>query len=313
MLSIAEHEIDCQCPRADHVHGTYTMYVVHRCRCDSCRTSAATRKRERNREQLYGRYHLVPADPARNHVRSLMSQGMGWKRVAEVANVSTSTLYPILYGKGGSNPKEHRPPRKQIRKDISEKLLAVELDLLPGALVDDLGARRRLQALVAIGWSQHRLAPMLGMLPSNFPLLIHGRCSKITKRKAQDVSDLFDRLWDQEPAAETRFEQAGITRAKKYAEEHGWAPAAAWDDIDDPYEKPKHDLKDNIDPRSRGAIEKVDRLELVILDGYGDNDDTYIRAGWSSRMSGWAVLRRMNRLDLIDRLRRNDLDREIAS
>lgn len=89
--------------------------------------------------------------------------------------------------------------------------------------------------------------------------------------------------------------------------------AAAWDDIDDPNEQSKADLVDeSIDRRSLSAIEKIDRLELLTLDGYGDTDATYVRAGWASRMSGWKVLQRMDRLDLVERLQRNDQSRQVA-
>lgn len=301
----------CDCKVANHEHGEASMYVHHKCRCDVCKAGNRERERARNRARLYGRSRLTDAEPARVHVRELMAAGMGIKRIATVAGISPGRISDLLYGRGGTDP---RPPRKQINKEFEAKLLAVTVDLAPGATVDDLGSIRRLKALVAMGWSQHRLAELLDMESTNLGRIIHGDRFEIRLSTARRIAEIFDARWDKTPPATTRFERAGVTRAKEYAKAHGWVTAAAWDDIDDPTEKPKADLEDeSIAPQSRASLEKIDRLELLILDGYGDDDATYIRAGWASRLSGWAVLRRMGREDLIERLHRNDLVRQVAS
>lgn len=302
----------CDCKRARHTHGTDTMYKVHRCRCDQCREAATARARARNREHLYGRHHLTDAEPSRQHIRGLMDQGMGWKRVAKAAGLAPSSVYAILWAQDSKS--RTRPMRKQINKAMEATLLAVELDLADHMIIDNLGSLRRLRALVAMGWSQKRLAKILGMQPANFGTVIHGRREGITVKTAKRIDEVFTDLWDKTPDATTRFEQAGITRAKREADAKGWVTAAAWDDIDDPDEEPKGDVVDlTVDHRSLPSLEKIDRLELLIRDGYGDTNDTYVRAGWSSRESGWAVLRRMDRTDLVDQLRRNDTARQIAS
>lgn len=302
----------CDCKRARHTHGDNVMYTIHKCRCDTCREAAVDRARARRKNQLYGRYHLTDAEPSRQHIRSLMAQGMGWKRIAKAAGLSPSSVYPILWAQDTKSKK--RPMRKQISKTMEAKLLAVTVDMAEGAVVSSLGSVRRLQALAALGWSQHRLAEILGMFPANFGKVIHGERGGIRVSTANQIEALFNENWDKTPVAATRFEQAGITRAKREAAAKGWVTAAAWDDIDDPNELPKADLVDEtVDHRSLPAIEKIDRLELLTLDGYGDTDATYVRAGWASRMSGWKVLQRMDRLDLVERLQRNDQSRLVAS
>lgn len=301
----------CACKRARHEHGDNVMYVIHKCRCDVCRTAKTARERENRRAKLYGRGYLTDAEPARRHLRWLMAEGMGWKRVAKSAGVSPSTVYPLLYGRGGDDP---RPPRKQISKALEAKLLAVTPDMAAGSIVDNLGSVRRLQALAAAGWSQHRLAGMLGMFPGNFGKIIHGERGGILVSTAKKIEAFFDDHWDKEPNANSRFERAGITRAKREAAAKGWVTAAAWDDIDDPTEEPKGDIVDeSVNHRSLSALNKIDRLELLVRDGYGDEEHTFVRAGWSSRPSAWKVLQRMGRLDLVDSLQRNDLSRQIAS
>lgn len=300
----------CDCPRARHDHGDNVMYVHHKCRCSVCKTANRDRERARARAKLYGRNRLTDAEPARVHVRELMAAGMGIKRIAEVAGMTANRIGELLYGRGGKDP---RPPRKQISKVLESKLLAVKLDLADGANTDSLGSIRRLRALVAMGWSQSRLAQRLDMEQTNFGGIIHGDRFEILVSTAKRVEALFDELWDQPPPAETHHQKISVSRSKTYAKSHGWAPPAAWDDIDDPREKPKHNLEDSTPARSRRLVEKLDRLELLILDGYGDNDDTFVRAGWGSQNSGYATLRRAGREDLIERLRRNDLTRQVAS
>ena len=50
----------------------------------------------RTRQTAYGRWQpYVDAQPVRDHINTLRAQGMGWKRVAEVANVEPSVLWKI--------------------------------------------------------------------------------------------------------------------------------------------------------------------------------------------------------------------------
>lgn len=260
---------DCQCKRAQHQHGTRTAYVVDRCRCRSCRDANTAAERERGRQKLYGRYDkLVDASDVRAHLQELMAAGMGWKRVAAVAGVATGTVYPILYGRHLDDPghPEHRPPRKQITREVHDKLMAVELDLAGGALVDGTGTARRLQALVALGWSHSRLAVRLGILPTNLGPTIHGtrRATAATERA---VRELYAELWNQEPTAANRWEQTGITSAKRYAVRHRWVPPMAWDDdtIDDPEATPFVD--EFRERKQRPAIEVVEDLEFLLDQG----------------------------------------------
>lgn len=226
----------CDCKQARHTHGDNVMYSIHGCRCDVCKTARSDMERKRRRTKLYGRYHLTDAEPSRQHIRALMSDGMGWKRIAEAAKVSPSSVHPILYGRGGYDP---RPPRKQISKTLEAKLLAVTPDMAPGSTVDATGTARRLQALAVMGWSQHRLARMLNMEPASLNKITHRVRRRVLRSTAERVEEIFEAGWNRPPETSTRFEQAGVTRAKREAAEKGWVPAAAWDDIENPAERPK--------------------------------------------------------------------------
>ncbi|MBI4900922.1 MAG: hypothetical protein HY829_10645 [Actinobacteria bacterium] len=235
--------------QTSHPHGARARYVLDRCRCEKCTASTRTYENERERRRAIEKWHantsaLVPGDTVRAHLRELMDAGMGWKRIAAAAGVGCSTVYPILYGKHLSNPAhpDHRPPRKQVRREVAEKLLAVRYMPAGGTLIESTGARRRLQALVAIGWSQTRLAAVLGMELANLNTLILGRGQRmVTQKTADAVRALYDRCWLAPPIPANRFEQSGITRARHVAQDHDWAPPLAWDDdeIDDPDARPQ--------------------------------------------------------------------------
>lgn len=236
------HE-DCRCPRTQHVHGSRTTYVVHKCRCDACREDNRIMQRQRELAKIYGRYDkLVDAAPVRAHVLALMAQGMGHKRIAAKAGLrGTGTITGILWGKYLDQPDhpEHRPPRKQILRTNADKLLAVTLDVAPGQKVDATGTRRRVQALTCAGWSLSEISRRLGIVRTNFRLH-EDDCTLVSAATARAVRDLHDQLWDQQPPTATHWQQGAITRARRHAKRHGWVPTMAWDDeaIDDPAATP---------------------------------------------------------------------------
>lgn len=297
----------CDCPRAHHTHGENVMYVKHRCRCNACRDASMSLQRATRRAKALGRGYLTNAEPARRHVRDLMAGGMGWKKIATTAGIPMNTMSGLLYGNGPIDP---RPPRKQISRMLEAKILSVELD---PTTVSAVGTVRRVQALSAAGWSISRVAKRLSMYPSNLGRIMRNPHKSIRVETAKKIEAVFDELWDKRPPAANAIEAARVRRVRLDAAAKGWVPAAAWDDIDDLQEEPKANLADSIPARSRALVEKIDRLELLIQEGYGDNDDTFIRAGWGKQNSGYIALRRAGREDLINALRRNDIVRQVAS
>ena len=196
------------------------------CRCDLCREANRAEHSRVDRLRLYGQWQpYVDAVPIREHLEALGRAGIGWKRVALLSGVSTSSVSGILYGRPG------RPPTRGVRRETAAAILAVRPGaeaVAPAALVDAAGTRRRLQALVAIGWSKSRLAARLDMLPGNFGQAMQRE--QVTAATARAVRDLYDELWATPPAEGTRREKASAVRARKYATEHGFVPPLAWDD-----------------------------------------------------------------------------------
>lgn len=210
------------------------------CRCETCRaanTRVAAEYRARKAREQWGTVPplRVDAEPVRVHVRSLMAGGVGWERVARLAGVPKATVRALLYGADRS-----RNPTARMATGTANKLLAVQTDgsVADGRFIDATGTHRRVQALIAVGWSSSEIMRRIGWDPANITnLLGRGVVRAATARKVQAV---FTELWDQPPPDRTGFERWTADQARRKAAANGWAPPAAWDDdIDDPKAKPR--------------------------------------------------------------------------
>jgi hypothetical protein len=218
-------------------HGTPAKYTMEGCKCVLCRKAVSDYAAHRNRLIAYGRWDpYVDAGPVRAHIEQLQAAGIGWKRVARLAGLAPSTVEKILYGA----PYRGMGPSKRIRHATADKILAVEagLDALGGAaVVDAAGTRRRLQALVAIGWSQARLARRIGVSPANFTTML--KRDRVLASRARQVRGLYEELWDTAPPCASQQERVASERAKAFAAARSWPRPMDWDDdIDDPQAQP---------------------------------------------------------------------------
>ena len=219
-------------------HGTRSCYAAG-CRRPECTRANSEAGSRRNRLIAYGRWQprpLVDAGPAREHLLALAAEGTGWRQAARQAGLPVDTVRNLLYPRGARGRVARTSPR------VAAAVLAVRTDpaLLPGSVcVDAVGTRRRLQALVALGWSQRRLAAMLGVSPQSFGHLIHDR-DQVTAATFRAVRDLYDRLWNTAPPAAGPGERISVSRALRASAARGWPPPGAWDDdlIDDPAASP---------------------------------------------------------------------------
>lgn len=290
---------DCTHPRARHQHGTRNGYVLDRCRCYDCKVASRDYENARTRAIAYGRpSRYVDAEPVRLHLRALMDQGMGMKRIAEKAGLSHGSVSPVLYGKGKVTS-EHRPPRARLLRANADALLAVTLDLAPAKTVANVGTARRIQALVAVGWSMSKIATAAGVHPSNFVPVAHGR-RDVRASTAKAIAELYDAWWDQQPPTSTTPDLIAYRRSLTFAAEHGWVPPLAWDDdeIDDPTATPH--TGESADAPSRGRrvhAEDVEQLhdEGLTLDGILDRlhvgrDSIYIALKRQGRLDLWNLL-----------------------
>jgi transposase-like protein/lambda repressor-like predicted transcriptional regulator len=235
---------DCEHPGHPHEHGTLLAYQKDECRCLECRAANAAATRLRNRELTYGRWSpLVNADLVRAHIARLRSTGLGVPRIAELAGVSERWLRQIVHGDKGQL-------QAHVRADTARRLLAVDAEranLAPNRKIDGTGTRRRLQALVALGWPPAWIAERLGRDRANFRQALF--TDEVTARTAGDVAALYNQLWNTRPKPETPRGERAVADALAMAAQRQWLTPMAWDDIDTDPEPPTppSDALDDID------------------------------------------------------------------
>ncbi len=172
----------------------------------------------------------VDAEPIRQHITALARAGISLRRIGELSGVSRGALQALVYGK----PAIGRPPNRKLRTAAAERILAIEAtpDTQPdhGLVSDCTGTLRRIQALIALGWSMTRLAEHLGRDPSGISRLLTTRT--VTVGTARNIRNLYPQLAWQPPPATTPGERASVEAARRYAHARHWPTPAAWDDID---------------------------------------------------------------------------------
>jgi DNA-binding NarL/FixJ family response regulator len=218
------------------VHGTRVAYVKDRCRCTDCTAANAAAGRVVHRAQTFGRWRpFVDAAPVREHIRALRAAGIGVEQIAMLAGISTSHVREL-----GHHGRDGNSDIRRVRPETAQRVLRVRIDQAnraPRSHVVATGTRRRLQALIAVGWPHDELATRLGR--SSASLRRSMLSNSVTAQTAQDVSNLYEQLWKLRLPQSTDDQRAAADAARASAAERGWLPPLAWDDIDtDP--DPRH-------------------------------------------------------------------------
>jgi hypothetical protein len=106
---------------------------------------------------------------------------------------------------------------------------------------DATGARRRLQALIALGHPAASLAHRLQIAPRRVSSLVYGTTVTVTPCMHAAVCELYDQLWDVPPPERTLAERKAAAAARTLAASQGWPTPMGVDDdrIDDPAYRPR--------------------------------------------------------------------------
>jgi len=107
--------------------------------------------------------------------------------------------------------------------------------------VDSRATRRRLQALLRLGWTVQQLGAALGRSSQRLEWVLDSH--RVTAATAQQVSDIYERLSLGPPTTTTPEQQEAAEHARTRALRCGWLAPLAWDDIDndpDPGPSPAH-------------------------------------------------------------------------
>lgn len=233
-------------------HGTYSRYARHGCRCDLCRDAARSYRRRLGYDYSNGIRRLVDATQVRVHIERLSARGWTQEQIAAAAGVSQPTVTDIV-----------SRPRSRVRRDTARAVLDVRLDQVapvPRGLVDATGTRRRLQALMALGYTTADVARRVGVGESSLQQTAEGRWERVKSVTATKVARVYRQLLHL-PAPKSKHAE----KARNDAMACGWHGPMAWADIDDPACVP--------DPGEPLAPRSVHPADVAELAAQGLDDD----------------------------------------
>lgn len=177
------------------------------------RSAIAAYDRRRHHAVAAGTWlYPEPAVNVQKHIDLLISQGMSYSQIATAAGVAERTVRGVR-------------KRSTLRGMTAAAILAVQPQPRPARadLVPNIGTMRRVQALVALGWSLTELGARSGMPVQQVWDLAHGRKPQIKATTRGRIDDLFEQL---------SATPGTSRRARACAAKRGWLPPLAWDDID---------------------------------------------------------------------------------
>lgn len=214
-------------------HRNLTCVKEYRCRRPECVARHNAYQRRVYRQKGYGTWQpLVDAAPARAHIDALRAAGHSIPDIQKQANVSAATLARILYD--GTNKRADR-----IRPEVAQRILAVPVRPAPvkaTTVIDATGTRRRLQALIFMGWTLTALGPRLGFHPRRLTDLMYSE--RVLASTARRIADGYRIVQTLDPVAHGVPERSA-KQSRNLAAREGWYGPLAWDDIDDPKAKPE--------------------------------------------------------------------------
>lgn len=237
---------------------------IPRCYCPPCRAAERAYDKRRRYLNTTGRTLRVPAAPVAAHINTLLAAGAGWVQLAELAEVSQSSLSKIRCAQ-----------QETVNRTVAARILAIK----PGQgiparrSVPALGAIRRVRALMALGHTCKTIQGTTGLDHTVMHGLVNGHLTTIYASTHNAIADAYRRL-------ATR--PGSNARARNRARREGWHGPLAWDDnIDDPDATP--DTAEVPDPDlKRDELAVLRREEIWLLATAGaDNEEIAARIGVS--------------------------------
>lgn len=194
----------------DHTHG-----VPSNCEHPDCRTAQQRYQKRWRHDRHQGLPRTTDATPVRTHIAGLVGHGMSIRSIAGEAGTSASIVSRV-----------HRGRTARLRNPLADRILAVQPGIATrtygpwSPFVPRVGTVRRLQALIALGWTHTAMTARCGHRTA--PLL-HQRGRWVTRGVHDDVAAMYRRLCTRPgPSQRTRVRAAKL----------GYLPPVFWDDID---------------------------------------------------------------------------------
>jgi len=248
----------------------------------------ATQKRYRARRHRFGGHLLVDAEPYRLQLQRWRDLGWSYPAIAQAVGVDVSTIQRIS---GNDTAKLSQWVYRETAQRIDN---ANFVRVHGGVQVPAMFARRRLQALAAIGWTQAAIIDTSG--------IPRGTINSALYRSDQITADTHQAIrWIYEPMSASPQDGTSAHRARLNAARNGWAPPAAWDDIDDPDAVPhgirQAGARDQMRSRYGDAAETIAELA-----DRGDDLQAIMAHLGITKGAVYKALKRGQRLDVWDLL-----------
>jgi len=181
---------------------------------------------------------FVEAGPVRDRIHAINRAGMPTTALADKLGLPESALGHLMWKRDGV-------PSRQVRTETAELVMVFwpTLDDFPAAsLIDATGTKRRVQALMTLGWTQRYLAGRAGISERSISRAL-GK-ERVTATFARNVAALYDELWRRSPDRSEVDPQAA-QRLRQYATAMKFVSPLGWDDetIDDPEAVPQTDAE----------------------------------------------------------------------
>lgn len=162
---------------------------------------------------------LIPSKPAADHINRLVALGWSFKALEYMAgeHITDVTLNNLATGRHDT-----------CERKTAAAALAIPYTLAPNALVDDtafiplLGARRRVQALLRLGWNHATMRRHAGVDTSH---IVRGTYQSLTARKWRAIDNMYQQLCMTPGPSHITTNRARTA---------GFAPPLAWLAIDNP-------------------------------------------------------------------------------
>lgn len=177
------------------------------------------------RDRARGRARYVPAEPVRRKLQQFLDADVPVRALSRSSGLSAPALRAIVDG-------ERDVVQRRTAEYVSRLTLTGVYEQQQSGHVPKVGAVRRVQALMAMGWTRNHITEAGA---TSLPRVLSGPGNLITLEKWREIKDVYDQLgMTPGPSPET----------KGHARSRGYSPPLAWDDstIDNPHARPHIDV-----------------------------------------------------------------------
>lgn len=210
---------------------------VPRCPCPLCRAAERAYAKRCRVLNATGRTLSVPVEPVAAHLDTLFAAGAGWVQIADLAQVSQSSLSKI-----------RNRQQAVLRRGVADRILGIRpgQGLPERRSIPTLGAVRRVRALMAIGHTVAAIGAAADLNHTVMHGLVNGRLDTFWATTDARVAAAYATL---------AHRPGSNVRARNRARREGWYGPLAWDgNIDDPNAEPDTTGVGSDAPRTRDFL-----------------------------------------------------------